>query len=157
MRKSSLLAVLAAIFAAAASTTLAETVSTKVLKCHDGDTCTVRLQGRSQRVRLAEIDAPEVDQPYGRAAGARLSNLVVGRTVTLVITDIDRYGRPVATMYLGNRSINVDQVASGMAWVNPRYSHDPKLALLQVKARMTRVGLWSQQGPIPPWEWRRAH
>ena len=39
-----------------------------VVKIHDGDTITVVSHGASQRVRLAGIDCPESDQPYGAEA-----------------------------------------------------------------------------------------
>jgi endonuclease YncB( thermonuclease family) len=35
--------------------------------CHDGDTCTViRDGGQRVTIRLHGVDAPELDQPYGR-------------------------------------------------------------------------------------------
>ena len=156
MRYRLLLHVVATLYTITPAFALAETLTTTIVSCHDGDTVSAKIHGRVQRIRLAEIDAPETDQPFGAASGARLSQRVVGRKVTIVISDTDRYGRPVATIFLANQSINAEQVKSGMAWVNPRYSRDPALALLQIKARMTGLGLWSEPNPIPPWEWRHA-
>jgi endonuclease YncB( thermonuclease family) len=36
-----------------------------VVSVHDGDTLTVLVGKQEVKVRLAEIDAPEVGQPYG--------------------------------------------------------------------------------------------
>jgi endonuclease YncB( thermonuclease family) len=136
---------------------LAATYKGYVQACHDADTCRIRFAGQVQRVRFGEIDAPEIGQPFGDTAGRALSDMIVGRTVTIVTDETDRYGRPVATIYLSGRSVNAELVRKGYAWVNPRYSHDPQLALLQVRARMTRSGLWALPDPTPPWEWRRRH
>jgi len=48
----------------------AETVyQGRTVDVHDGDTLTLLTQtGQSIKVRLAEIDAPEREQPYGKRA-----------------------------------------------------------------------------------------
>jgi micrococcal nuclease len=38
----------------------------KVVRVHDGDTLTVLIDHRQIRVRLVEIDAPELGQAFGR-------------------------------------------------------------------------------------------
>lgn len=45
--------------------------------------------------RLAEIDAPESHQPFGTRAKQALSELVFGKSVRVVVVDIDWYGRTV--------------------------------------------------------------
>jgi len=42
-----------------------------------------------------------------------------------------------------------------MAWVSPRQT-GPGSALyeLEAYARLRKVGLWADEKPIPPWEWR---
>ena len=48
------------------SSALADTLQGKVVKIADGDTVTiVDDQNKKHRIRLAGIDAPEKDQPYG--------------------------------------------------------------------------------------------
>jgi endonuclease YncB( thermonuclease family) len=51
---------------------------------HDGDTAYVRLQsGQEIIVRLANIDASELNQPFGRRAGPALRDLTYGKTVEI--------------------------------------------------------------------------
>jgi hypothetical protein len=41
-----------------------------------------------------------------------------------------------------------------MAWVYPKYAHDPALFKLEAEARQASLGLWSDPTSIPPWEFR---
>jgi endonuclease YncB( thermonuclease family) len=43
-----------------------------------------------------------------------------------------------------------------MAWVFDRYVTDRALYQLQNAARAQRLGIWSDETSIPPWEWRQA-
>jgi endonuclease YncB( thermonuclease family) len=48
-------------------------------------------------------------------------------------------------------------VGAGLAWHYKKYSSDQKLADLGAQARKGRVGLWSDQGAVAPWEYRRRN
>jgi endonuclease YncB( thermonuclease family) len=76
----------------------------------DGDTFDVsppwRWSGQTGgRVRPAGYDAPELHQPGGQAAKAKLERLILGRSVELgAAYRIDR-GRLVADVYLNGRNL----------------------------------------------------
>ena len=126
----------------------------KVDRVTDGDT--IVLMDR-RRVRLHGIDAPERDQPYDDIATAAL-NYMVGRSVYYVETDTDRYGRLVAQLYHSKEGydINASMVCAGYAWWYERYAPDSRtLNDCQVEAQQTPKGLWEEEDPMPPWEWRR--
>lgn len=59
----------------------AKTLKGKVVGVVDGDTLTVLVDGKGERIRLYGIDCPEKAQPYGKAAKKRTSELVFGQTV----------------------------------------------------------------------------
>ena len=66
----------------------------------DGDTVDVECEGR---VRLADIDCPEMDTPNGPNAKEYATRYLLGKTVYLDIDDqrkTDPYGRLVAVLYL---------------------------------------------------------
>jgi len=43
-----------------------------------------------------------------------------------------------------------------MAWVYTRYAaKGSSLQAIQAKAMDDRRGLWSDDHPVPPWDWRR--
>ena len=109
------------------------------------------------RVRLHGIDAPERDQPYGPIATAALENMVA-RSVYLVEVDKDRYGRLVGQLYHPKEGydINALMVCAGYAWWYERYAPDDELLEgCQEEAREAPEGLWEDENPMPPWEWRR--
>lgn len=63
----------------------------KVVSIHDGDTITI-LQGKQQiKVRLFGIDAPELEQPYGKKSKQFLANLIAGEVVEVEPKGKDRY------------------------------------------------------------------
>ena len=120
--------------------------------CHDA-ACPA--QGETLRVRLAEIDAPEGDQPYGDTATAALDARINGETIKVVQTDIDQYGRVVAQLVHEEIWINGWLVGEGHAWVYPQFAESPELFDWQDEAQQARRGLWGQENPIEPWLWRR--
>ena len=126
----------------------------KVDRVIDGDT--IVLMDRT-RVRLEGIDAPERDQPYGPVATAALEYMV-GRAIYYVETDEDRYERMLATLYHSKEgyNINASLVCAGFAWWYERYAPDNQLLEgCQREAREAPKGLWEDDDPMPPWEWRR--
>ncbi len=129
----------------------------------DGDTIElVRLNSLINRppynVRLANIDAPELDQPGGREAMAKLSDLLRHDKAQLIVRQItiDRYSRPVVRIYAADVEINREMVKSGWAWVYDDYNTDAQLPELQLRARERRLGIWGLGNKVamPPWEWR---
>jgi endonuclease YncB( thermonuclease family) len=43
-----------------------------------------------------------------------------------------------------------------MAWHYNKYNNDSKLAKLETESRGKKIGLWSQDNPIAPWDWRKS-
>lgn len=90
----------------------------KVVGIADGDTFTLLTGDKRQlKVRLSEIDTPERAQPFGTRACQALSDLIFGKEVRVVQDDIDRYGRLVGKVYVGDTHVNRRLVRAGMAWV----------------------------------------
>jgi endonuclease YncB( thermonuclease family) len=126
----------------------------RVTAVHDGDTLTL-LVGRIQhKIRLNGIDAPELRQAFGRRARQFLSALAFGKTVTVHVVDVDRYGREVGDVYVNGALVNAELVRAGMAWHYKQYSKDATLAELEIEARAAKRGLWADSNPVPPWEYR---
>ena len=67
----------------------------------------------------------------------------------------DRYGRTLARVTCDGFDANAEQVRRGMAWVYDRYVTDKSLYAVQEKAKAERRGLWHDDKPVPPWEWRK--
>jgi endonuclease YncB( thermonuclease family) len=131
--------------------------SGKVVEVHDGDTIVVDVGDGRRRVRLAEIDAPELAQPFGPESKAALEKRVAGKTVRVTWSAFDKWGRVVGNVYHdGGRWANNEMLACGMAWQYKEYSKDENLARLEAIVRSRKLGLWSQAAPQAPWDYRKA-
>jgi len=129
----------------------------KVVNVVDGDTIYVLHNGDVEKIRLAQIDCPENDQPYGNAAKEHVIKLASQKNVTVYPLTKDKYGRTVARVILPeNKSLNIKLIEDGLAWHYKKYSEDKKLAALEKEVQRKRVGLWQSKNPIPPWEWRKG-
>jgi micrococcal nuclease len=80
---------------------------------------------------------------------------VFGRTIQVVDSGRDRYGRWIGRLYVDGIDVNRQQIATGMAWHYADYSKDKSLATVQAQAQAQRIGIWSQPNPIPPWDYRK--
>ncbi len=123
----------------------------------DGDTFYLVIDGQSTRVRLAQIDAPEKAQPFGRRSEAALRELVWKRQVSVTWRQLDRYQRPIVQVRVDGLDVNAELVRLGWAWVYTQYATDRSLNALEQEARRERRGLWADAHPIEPWEWRQGH
>ena len=131
-------------------------VSGKVVSVHDGDTLTVLIDHRQVRVRLTDIDAPELRQPYGTRSRQSLSSLCFGKLASLEVRGHDRYNRTLAKVNCAGTDANAEQVRRGYAWTFVRYTRpDSPLFALQNEARAAHRGLWQDPAPVAPWDWRR--
>ena len=151
--------VLLASIVGAASPATAETLKGRVVGVTDGDTIKLLVGGRSEyKIRLGEIDAPESGQPFGQKSKRMLSDLVFNRTVTVRVTDVDRYGRSVGVIEAGNTNINAEMVKRGGAWAYRRYLSDQRYLIWERQAQQSRRGLWGLQADqiMAPWDWRAA-
>jgi hypothetical protein len=110
------------------------------------------------RVRLSEIDAPELAQPYGKTSRLALVAMLDGRVARLVGVDRDRYGRSVADVYVDGASINALMVRRGHAWAYTQYARSLEIIERENEARAEGAGLWAlpEAERDPPWEWRAA-
>ena len=105
-------------------------------------------------MRLAGIDAPELDQAFGEQSRDSLRRLVLQRTVQVTLQTSDAYGRNVAQVRVAGVDVETEQVRHGMAWVYRQYNRDAQLLALEAEAKAARRGLWVEANPTPPWDWR---
>jgi endonuclease YncB( thermonuclease family) len=136
----------------------------RVVKVVDGDTIYVLDDALTQhKIRLAGIDAPEKNQPYGLASRKHLASLVAGKSVTVEYTKYDRYGRIIGKVVINGVDVCLEQIKAGLAWHYKRYENeqapeDRKMyARAEDQARTGRIGLWRDNNPRPPWEFRRFY
>ena len=121
----------------------------------DGDTIRAEAKGKEIKIRLVEIDAPEMNQPFGAQSKNFLNRLLYEKDVTLISQGEDRYGRILGEIYANGESANALMIKSGFAWVYDRYVKDSSLYKYQDQAKAENLGLWRAKDPIAPWVWRK--
>ena len=134
--------------------TYAETLTTKITSVHDGDTVTF-LDENNEEVtgRLANIDAPEIQQEYGLQSRDFLRFLILNETVNVQIEDVGRYGRYIITIFKDNKNINKLLIEKGYAW--EYLSNDNEFKELQLKAENEKINIWSNSKSIHPAAFRK--
>lgn len=121
-----------------------------VASVYDGDTLTLT---NGQRVRLLQIDTPELGsgECYSRAARTALLNLApVGSRIVLEadarLDKVDRYGRLLRYVHRGSMNVNLQLVKRGAAapyfYGGDRGRYAARLLSEAQKAKTAKRGLW---------------
>lgn len=141
-----------------------------VTEVFDGDSFNLSAaNGKTVRVRLAGIDAPERSQPFSNKAKESLSSLLASGEITLEPLKVDKYERWIANVRVNGNDVGLTQLHRGYAWFFVRYRQDLSNAMqtqyanAERDARDARVGLWAGLNakgnpglyPEPPWEFRQ--
>lgn len=141
----------------------AQAFEARVVGVSDGDTISVLDINKTQyKIRVAGIDAPEKSQDFGNRSKEHLSDLVFGKTVSLPEAKIDKYGRTVSRVLIGNMDAGLEQIKAGMAWHYKKYEIEQSpvdrtnYSAAEVQAKNMKLGLWSQGNPIRPEDFRYA-
>ena len=121
----------------------------------DGDTIRAEIKGKEIKIRLVEIDAPEMNQPFGAQSKNFLNRLLYEKDVTLISQGKDRYGRVLGNLFSNELNVNMLMVKFGFAWVYDKYAKNSSLYEYQDQAKAENLGLWRAKDPIAPWVWRK--
>ena len=136
----------------------------KIAKIYDGDTLhVIDEDGAKHKIRMAYIDAPEINQAYGTRSRDNLIAEADGKKVKVRVFEKDRYKREVAQVSVGTTDLNLMQLHDGAAWHYDSYAKKQQsktayadYAAAQKQAKQKRKGLWSGKNPQAPWDFRRG-
>ena len=134
---------------------VAGAIAGRIVRITDGDGLVADVDGFGRlNIRLANVDAPEHDQPCAEAKEA-LGQLASPGLCRFRLLARDRYARVVAEVSTAESVLNEELVRRGHAWTYLRYlsSHRRRhYTALEDEARRTRSGLWgADTSPVPPW------
>jgi endonuclease YncB( thermonuclease family) len=136
----------------------AEEFDAKVIVVMDGDTVMVLRDGKKIKIRLANIDAPESDQAFGKESRQALVDKVLKKQVHVNSQAIDSYGRMIAELSMDGHSVNEEQVQNGMAWEYSHFHSNKHYLSLNKDAQQAHRGLWAKSSqPVSPEQWRKTH
>lgn len=132
----------------------------KIASFEDGDTVTVDMNGREERVRLIGVDTPETQDPrkpvqcFGKAASEFTKNLIGSQPVRLEADPLsdnrDRYDRLLRYVYLPDgRLVQAEIIRQGygFAYTSFPFTKIDEFSALQREAREQNRGLWSSCQP----------
>lgn len=128
-----------------------------VVKVIDGDTYKVLLNGKLQNIRLQNVDAPELDQYFGKAIKDSVTKLLEGSMLSLELHSSDIYGRTLVTATYKGMSLDSLLIAKGWVWFYTKYSKQLDLKDYEAAARLKGLGLWRCEHNVPPWIWRKLN
>ena len=140
----------------------AKTIEGLVVGVADGDTITILDQQKNTyKIRLQGIDAPEKNQAFGEKSKQSLHNLVHSKQVRIEYDKEDKYGRIVGKVTVDDVDVCLQQLVLGMAWHYKKYQSEQSVSDravysdTELKSKSLKLGLWSDDTPMPPWEFRK--
>ena len=139
------------------STSAYAELTAKVTYFYDGDTVKINDSIAEYKLRITDIDAPELNQVYGRKSRRALMKLCENAQVQVQLSGIDKYQRNLGKLYCNQQDASLWMVQNGHAWFNSHYSADGNIAIAEQTARQNKSGLWKSKKPVPPWMWRQKH
>lgn len=167
---------IAVAYADAPSNKTIDSVTGIIVAVSDGDTATVRTSYGDLIIRLFAIDAPEAKchgfsdnvciedgQAKAKASKLYLRNLVLNKNVEVKLGQGTSGKRLVGTIFSDGQDVNLEMVKAGYAWHYKFFSKnqttdDRKIYTdAENNARALKAGIWEDNNPIPPWNWRKQH
>ena len=128
-----------------------------------GDNFEVIRDGKLHYAFIRGIDTPEPGQPFHEEAKNLLWDLGKNRNIVVSVVARDAWKREISDIVIKDPAdgkvidLALELVNRGLAWHD--LSDEPwanRFREAEAKARSQRVGIWSQEDPVPPWEfWNR--
>jgi len=136
-------------------------LSGKVVEVIDGNTISLKSLSHTIKVRLLAVAPPEKNQPYADVARQHLADLILNKYVVVRYTGIGQQGYLVGRILLEQADMNAQMLRDGVAWYYQPDESDLSDADRQIyptceqAARAEKRGLWRDNEPVSPWEFRR--
>lgn len=138
-----------------------------VMFVHDGDTVSMIINKKREKVRLIGIDAPEMGQkPWGEEAKRHLESILQNSEwkvrIEFDVEKTDQYERVLAYIWTTDKKlVNLMMIKNGYAMlytVPPNVKYAEEFRKAQVDARKKRLGIWSDYGLRErPQDYRKEH
>ncbi|WP_246202668.1 thermonuclease family protein [Virgibacillus doumboii] len=131
-----------------------------VTRVVDGDTIEIRLNGKTEDVRLLLVDTPETVhpsepvQPFGPEASQFAKSQLTGKKVQIEYDGPkrDHYGRLLAYLWVDGQNFNKMLLEKGLARYayvyDPPYTHSNAFMKAQNRAKNAERGIWSRNNYV---------
>ncbi|MDB5186168.1 MAG: hypothetical protein JWL85_691 [Candidatus Saccharibacteria bacterium] len=127
----------------------------RVTQFADGDTITVDMNGKEEKIRMIGVDTPETHDPrkavqcFGQAASDFTKQLIGSNTVRLEADDLssnrDRYDRLLRYVYLPDgRLVQAEIIKQGygFAYTSFPFTKSDEFKSYEQAAKSSNLGLW---------------
>lgn len=133
-----------------------EPLIVKPLWIHDGDTFKATVANKAViDCRIWGIDAPELDQPWGKVAKTALMEFILKKNIRITKKS-NSYSRIVITVENSGKDIALELLKMGLAWHSNLHAPNMReYAKAVEEAKKEKRGLWSDKAPVAPWIWRK--
>lgn len=131
-----------------------------VTEVNDGDTITVDMDGKKERIRLIGVDTPETQDPrkpvqcFGKAATEFTRHLIGDQPVRLesdtLSSNRDRYNRLLRYVYTPDGKLIQAEIIKqgyGFAYTSFPFTKSDEFKQYETNARQQELGLWSLCAP----------
>ncbi|MBQ3774989.1 MAG: thermonuclease family protein [Ruminobacter sp.] len=99
-------------------------------------------------IKMADIEAPELGQPYGPEAKEYLKELIYDDKIAVKIKG-NRDGAILGELYHKKQNANREMIRKGLAW-SDRNNKDSMYLRLERDAHSNGTGLWSDHDAVYP-------
>ena len=149
--------VLALGLVATAQAAPAQYLQARVSNISDGDSLWVKTAaGERIKIRISQIDAPEICQAWGPESKRALAQKLEGKQLQIELLRKDMYGRSLARIRVGGEDVGAEMVSSGHAWAYSLGKYPNAVYYKQEEAaKAAKLGLWSLPAPVQPRVFRR--
>ncbi|MGH9875060.1 MAG: thermonuclease family protein [Pyrinomonadaceae bacterium] len=133
----------------------------KVMDVVDGEDITVLSLSHLVKVKLVAVASPDRNQSFAHVARQHLADLILNKYVVVRYSGL-RDGYIVGQVLLENIDVGAQMLRDGAGWYNK--SDETLLGELerqvyqssQDAARNERRGLWQEDSPVSPWDYRKS-
>jgi micrococcal nuclease len=119
----------------------AQPLALSIAYFYDGDTVKINDGGLSYKLRISDIDAPELQQVYGKKSKRALMHLCKNAAIAVEITGQDKYSRQLGHLQCNQITVSDYMVKNGHAWANHYHQQHSPLIELEAEARQNKLGL----------------
>ena len=136
-----------------------ETKEVSFVKCIDGDTAVLKLDGEDETVRFIAIDTLEMDDENADYASLAMTasnytcnKLTNAKEIVLEFEDnvqVDKYNRILAWVWVDKSLLQKDLVLNGyakVAYIYDKYTYVESLCVSQNKIKSYKTGIWALSG-----------
>ncbi len=134
-----------------------------VVLVYDGDLISIETKDKKvYSIWLQGIDAPEAKQNFGKRSKKALADMILDKEVKVVVHRKDSLDRYIGSVYVDGQDVSLKQLESGMAWYLKANGYQQpaeerkRYAQAELKARAEKTGLWNDDTPTAPWDFREG-